>query len=244
MSDLDTFDDRTIKRAREKFTDGKRGSGDDPIATHAKVAQDVMLGHLRSLISRAENKAYATNAGLQGETVGDDLIDPFLSYDENVAEIKAELGVEYRTYAQRERKNAIKDGQEQARRHARETLRENFAAIEAGQANELVQDITDEFSQEFVADVLGRERELAAKEPAGAPTPGQAEPEPEPEPATSERAEPVSPDPVPSPEPAEPVGSVQRIAQKIQTICLFVPFLLGHMLEGGETDPGPQPIPE
>jgi hypothetical protein len=130
MSDLDHFPDRTIKRARGKFTDGKRGSGDDPIATHAKVAQNVMLGHLRALIARAESgdsldqeiDGSGPAAGLQGELDTDSLIDPFISYDENVAQIKAEYGVDFKTYAERERADMVRAADEQAKRHARETL--------------------------------------------------------------------------------------------------------------------------
>lgn len=158
MADLTTFDDRTIQRAREKFTGGTRGSGDDPIATHSKVAQDVMLGHLYALVARAEEKAYATHAGLQDETVAEDLIDPFLSYDENVARIEDELGVSFRTYAEAGRDAELADADAKARRHARQKLRAEREAIEAGERAELVRDIADEFGQDFVADVLGRER--------------------------------------------------------------------------------------
>lgn len=172
MGSLNTFDDRTIERARDKFTNGKRGSGDDPIATHAKIAQDVMLSNLQKLLSRAEEKASGTYKGLQGELDGDSLIDPFLSYDENVAQIQREYGVNFETYERAERDAEVADADEKARKHAREALRENFEAIEAGERAELVQDIREEFGDDFVADVLGRERDIMAKEPtAGAPEP-------------------------------------------------------------------------
>jgi len=216
MADLDTFDDRTIKRARDRFTNGKRGSGDDPIATHAKVAQDVMLGHLRALIARAENKADATRAGLQGEIDGDSLIDPFLSYDENVAEIQDEFGVTFRTYAEKQRKGQLQDADEKVRRHARETLRERFDAIEAGEADGLVQDVADEFGQDFVADVLGRERDIRET-----PEPERA-PEPTPEPAEPATPEPATPEP--APEPAGPVAPAGEgtLASMLATLSLLI----------------------
>jgi len=227
MADLDTFDDRTIKRARDKFTNGKRGSGDDPIATHAKVAQDVMLGHLRALIARAENKADATRAGLQGEIDGDSLIDPFLSYDENVAEIQDEFGVTFRTYAEKQRKGQLQDADEKARRHARETLRERFDEIEAGEADGLVQDVADDFGQDFVAEVLGRERDIRkTPEPERAPEPTVEEP------ATTD-PEPVEPAKPPTSEPAKPAQSVatgrfEGISSLLMSFALFAQIWLHH----------------
>ncbi|WP_259519077.1 hypothetical protein [Halanaeroarchaeum sp. HSR-CO] len=229
MSELQTFDDRTIKRARNRFTNGKRGSGDDPIATQAKVAQDVLLGNLTTLLSRAENKAYDTSAGLQGELDGDALIDPFISYDANVAKIQDEYGVTFETYARKQQKDREATADEKSRRHAREWLSEKvtelagedadpaefFRPIVEGETDHeeltpAIEDIREDFDETVFADVMaGFEAptgDVGAPEPATGP-----EPATEPEPTTAEPAtepEPTTAEPTTEPEPttAEPTA--------------------------------------
>lgn len=234
MADLQTFDDRTIDRARAKFTDGRRGSGDDPIATHSKVAQNVLLGHLNALIARAEDKAYDSHAGLQGEIDGSSLIDPFLSYDENVAQIRDQVGADFRTYADQRRREEAADAEHKARRHARDELRATVDAIERGERGELVQDIADEFGRDFVADVLASERSPAEDfeppsppepEPANDPQPASASaPDREPEPARQVEL-PAADEPAIEPEPAA-ASAPEAPESPVETVALagFVVF--------------------
>lgn len=231
---LQTFDDRTIKRAREKFTDGKRGSGDDPIATHSKVAQDVLLGHLERLISRAENKAYETTSGLQGEIDGQSLIDPYISYGENVAKIQEEYGVEFGTYARKKQKAREKDADEKARRHARDWLTEKVEDIADDNPADLlsgvlegdrqnadlegaIDEIRDEFDETLIADVLAYFEQPDEEITAPDPTPTETSDEPV---ATVETTDerPTLPDPEDRPNlvkddvdetPAEPVATAE-----------------------------------
>lgn len=208
MGDLNHFDDRTIQRVRDRYTDGKIGSGDDPIATHRKMIQDHYLENLEKLASRAENRAYGTTAGLQGEVDTHAEIDPTLSYEENVALLKDDLNVQFRTEAKRTERDARADENRKQRQFAAQSIRENFNAIEAGERSQLVTDISDEISEEFVNDVLAVERAERASDTGSLPDPEPVESEPEPTPAP----EPVEsePEPTPAPEPVEPTSPDAR----------------------------------
>lgn len=206
MGTLNHFDDRTIQRVRDRFTGGDIGSGDDPIATHTKMIQDHYLENLEKLASRAENRAYGTNDGLQGEVDTHAEIDPTLSYEENVALLKDDLNVQFRTEAKRADRDAKADETHKQRRFAAQTIRENFDAIEAGEKSQLVEDISAEISEAFVNDVLAVERAERASDTGSLPDP---EPEPTPEPTPAPSSEPTveaTPEPEPEPEP-EPVSS-------------------------------------
>jgi len=205
MGNLNHFDERTIQRVRDRFTGGKIGSGDDPIATHTKMIQDHYLENLEKLAARAENKAYGTTAGLQGEVDTHAEIDPTLSYEENVSLLKDDLNVQFKTEAYQAERDARADEAHKLRQFAAKSLRENFDAIEAGEKSQLVDDISDEISPAFVEDVLTVERAERAADTGSLPEPEPAEPEPaEPKTVEPEPTPEPEPEPTPEPEPDEP----------------------------------------
>ena len=210
MGQLTHFDDRTIRQVRARFTGGQIGSGDDPIASHTKMIQDHYLGNLEKLAARAENKAYDTNAGLQGEVDTRAEIDPTLSYDENVALLKEDLNVSFKTEAYKTERDAKADEKQKLRQFAAKSLQENFDAIEAGEKTQLVDDIGAEISPAFVDDVLAVERAERASDTGSLPDPEPVEVvEPK---STPEPAEPVkAAEPEPTPEPVEPVEPVETV---------------------------------
>jgi len=237
MGQLTHFDDRTIRQVRARFTGGQIGSGDDPIASHTKMIQDHYLGNLEKLAARAENKAYDTNAGLQGEVDTRAEIDPTLSYDENVALLKEDLNVSFRTEAYKAERDAKADEKQKLRQFAAKSLQENFDAIEAGEKSQLVDDIGAEISPAFVDDVLAVERAGRASDTGSLPDPepvGVVEPKSTPEPV-----EPVEvAEPEPTPEPVEPVEAttpragaailtraVNAVDDAIDSLWIFAAFV-------------------
>jgi len=247
MGNLNHFDERTIRRVRDRYTGGKIGSGDDPIATHTKMIQDHYLGNLEKLAARAENRAYDTNAGLQGEVDTRAEIDPTLSYDENVA---LDLNVTFRTEAYKAERDAQADEKDKIRRHAARSLRTNFDAIEAGEKSQLVDDIGAELSPAFVDDVLAVERaerasdtgsvdDVLAVERAERASDTGSLPNPEPVEVTPEPVEPT-PEPEPTPErvsttPAESstrgagAAVLARLSDLTDSLELFAAFIF-HLI--------------
>ena len=256
MGNLNHFDERTIRRVRDRYTGGKIGSGDDPIATHTKMIQDHYLGNLEKLAARAENRAYDTNAGLQGEVDTRAEIDPTLSYDENVALLKEDLNVTFRTEAYKAERDAQADEKDKTRRHAARSLRTNFDAIEAGEKSQLVDDIGAELSPAFVDDVLAVERAERASDtgslPEPEPEPVEAAPEPEPTPEPVEvTPEPVEPTPEPEPTPervsttpaesstrgagAAVLARLSDVADSLELFAAFIFHLIGVSVNRDES---------
>lgn len=123
-------------------------------------------------------------------------IDPTLSAATNYAIIKDRYGLKSATDVTTEARNA----DDQARDSARRAIREHLAAIDAGDADELLADIETEYGEQFVAAELERARGDDRAEITGAPEPK----------AWSLSAigatatEPPEPVPDPSPAPASP----------------------------------------
>jgi hypothetical protein len=172
-------------RAKQQMRDvredvsGTWGSADDPLASHTPMAQNAILNRLAKLA-----------AGRIDDW--ESHVDPTLSSGENYR-ILLEHGGELPADEKREIREAIAatvDEREQSR--AADLLRENLEAIDAGDKQQLTDDIAAEYGEEFVAETLRDARtsvETAAEvtiEPrdVGAATAADVEPAPS-QPATS-----------------------------------------------------------
>lgn len=139
-----------------------------------------------------------------------DYYDPQLSVDEHIQIYRNRSGD--CPYGQRDDDNPREVDQTLAkgakapkvnRDRARDTLRERFDDIQAGECEQLLTDIADDFGVEWVENELDT---IAADREAPAPTGGAPEPqpvasaEPEPEPTPAPNAEP-DPEPAPAPDP-------------------------------------------
>lgn len=146
------------------------------------------------------------------------------SYREEASRIYQEIKDEYGLRTVREARKEARDYDDRAKQAAAKTLRDNLDAIDSGEREQLVDDIEDEFGEDFVRDVLSAAR-ADVKDPAGGSFPEPREPEShtyefegidetedapdEPEPA---------PEPEPEPEPAEledPESAILSVAARL-----------------------------
>lgn len=134
-------------RAKQQMRDirgdvsGTWGSSDDPLASHTPMAQNAILKRLAKLA-----------AGRIDDW--ESHVDPTLSPGENY-QILLERGGELPADERREIEQAIAetvDEREQSR--AAELLRANLEAIDAGEKQQLTDDIAAEYGEAFVAETL------------------------------------------------------------------------------------------
>lgn len=156
-------------RANADF-DGTWGSAGDPLGSLPPAAQDKLLGYLAEIA-----------AGRIDDW--ESLIDPTLSYGPNKAKLLKNGGSKTQAQKRKEREAIVADGDDRARAHAKQAIRENFESIENGQKQGLIDDIAAEFGEQFVAGVLERERI-------------DREPEPEPVVFNDREPEPADPEPI------------------------------------------------
>lgn len=179
---------RRMREIRDSVS-GTWGSGDDPLGAHTPAAQNSMLGQLaRRAAGRIDD--------------WESLVDPTVSYGENVAILERHGAEELDSEIEEDRKQWIEDNPDRQRRRARDAIRDNLEEIEAGGADQLLADVREEYGSAFVDDAIERAKAL---EPAtgGAPEPSPQESDyPEPEPAEEPTADP-EPEPEPDPEPVE-----------------------------------------
>lgn len=141
------------------------------------------------------------------------------SYREEASQIYEEIKDEYGLRTVREAHREALDYQDQAKQAAAKKLRENFDAIEAGEREQLVKDIQDEFGEGFVDEVLAAARVDRENPDEGSfPEPREVESHTyefdgveatDESPAAS--SEPVEPEP----EPATPASTILAVAGKL-----------------------------
>lgn len=143
------------------------------------------------------------------------------SYREEASRIYEKIKDEYGLRTVREARKEAREWENRAQKAAADKLRENFDAIEDGEREQLVEDIQDEFGEEFVDEVLAVERVDRANPEAGSfPDPrdieshtyefGEVEDSDE-TPAAS--SEPVAPEP--EPEPMTPASTILAVAARL-----------------------------
>jgi hypothetical protein len=130
-----------VRRLRDQFTDGKPGSGDDPIGTQTLAAQVMLVENLEVLIERQASAAGAGGAqegGRSGEFAYE--IDPAISYGENKERIR-KLGVDegFQSDEKAKREAERSEAEREARKAAVDYLIDECMRIEqetgAGEAN-------------------------------------------------------------------------------------------------------------
>lgn len=142
--------DRAISQMRELRPDGKTwGGAGDPLGAQTPAVQEHML---QQLARRATGENGRIDDWMS-------LVSPKESYGENVATILSSGGKDIDSNIRDERDEILEAAGEMAVDHARDALCDNFEAIESGEASELVDDITAEFGELFVREVLEQERE-------------------------------------------------------------------------------------
>lgn len=170
-----------MRRIREKAgIDSGFGGAGDPLGAQTPMVQDQMLQQLA-------RRASGENGRIDD---WESLVDPTLSYGENLATILKNGGKELDSKIEEDRENWLDSAPDRQQRHAKEAIRENLDALESGEAPELREDIAAEFGEPFVEGAIAEARALEIPaEDVGAP-----EPAPEPAPTTPEPpAEPETP---------------------------------------------------
>jgi hypothetical protein len=142
-SALGKSQDRAKRQMRDirADVDGTWGKADDPLGAHTPMAQNAILKRLGKLA-----------AGRIDDW--ESLVDPTLSPGENYA-IILDNGGELPADEKEEIRQAIAntvDAREQSR--AADILRKNVEAIDAGEKQQLVDDISAEYGREFVDETL------------------------------------------------------------------------------------------
>lgn len=162
------------------------GSGDDPIGAQSPMVQDRMLQQLaRRAAGRIDD--------------WESLIDPTLSYGENLRKIQQKGGKKLDSTEERERKRAIANNETRQQRRAKRAIRDNLDSIENGESKRLLGDIRQEFGEAFVESAIVEARALETPTPE-APVPGSGRDEPE---TPASPASPAAADPADAtPEPA------------------------------------------
>lgn len=89
------------------------------------------------------------------------------SHREEASRIYKELKAEYGLRTVREARREARDYDDRRAEHAARAIRENFEAIEAGEADELVDDVVEAYGEEFVETELAIERAERADPGAG-----------------------------------------------------------------------------
>lgn len=130
-------------------------------------------------------------------------IDPTLSASDNWRIIKDKYGLMTASDRQREARKTDDKAEDSARR----AVREHLAAIDAGEADDILADIRAEYGAEFVDAELEQARAEADVELGGAPEPNAHSPSATAN-ANGPAGEPAAdPEPAPTPEPAAPTIS-------------------------------------
>lgn len=178
-------------RANASFS-GTWGGQGDPLGAQTPAAQNKMLEHFSSMA-----------AGRIDDW--ESLIDPTVSYGANKAKLLEKGAEKPKTDVERERRAALSDAEDRARRHARETIHENFEAIESGDADDLLEDITVEFGVDFIEETLEAERIERQTAVEGGLSANLEDTKPTDEPVTDEpdKPEDTHPDAVDTTEPDE-----------------------------------------
>mgnify|MGYP000182784376 CR=1 FL=1 len=153
-------------RDRANVSDGFGGSS-DPLGAQSPMVQDSMLQQLgRRAAGRIDD--------------WESLVDPTLTYGENLARIQEQGGKSIESEKRTQREKFIASNENRQQRRAKSTIRENLSAVEAGEADEMVADIKAEFGSAFVSAAIEEARVLEAPTTAGAPEASEPASAPEP----------------------------------------------------------------
>lgn len=200
---------RRMAKIRDKAgVDNGFGSGDAPIGAQAPVVQDNMLQQLaRRAAGRIDD--------------WESLIDPTLSYGENLATVKRKGGKSIDSTKERQRRKAIDANDDRQRRRAKSAIRENLDAIDAGEKDRLIADIRAEYGDSFAENAIAEARALETPTP-DAPIADRSIPETPKIPET-----PAEPATTETPESPTPVGS--QLSGKYRGFCGAVRLILAYL---------------